>query len=99
MPRFGLKISSPSVALVNKPRFYDSDILMMKLLFPGDIISDQLSLADQAVLVGDKPLKTNRASRMKLARADANLRAKAIAEAIGKSRGAVAINAGGIHHL
>lgn len=63
------------------------------------VVAYNLSMADQLVLVGDQTLKPDRPSGVKLGRGDSDLRPKAIAEAIRKTGGAVAIDAGRIHHL
>ena len=71
----------------------------MELLCSGDIIPNQLSVAHKAILIGYQTLQSNGSPCMKLSGADANLRAKAIAETIRKTGGAVAVHARGIHQL
>ena len=72
---------------------------MMELLLSGNIISHQLSVADQTILISHEPFQANGSSRMELPRAHANLGAKTITETVRKTRGTIAVNTRRIHHL
>ena len=60
-------------------------------------IADDIPVSAQNVLVGAKPLQPHRAARVNFARGNADLRAKAVAIAVGEARRAVLIHPGGIH--
>ncbi len=60
-------------------------------------IADDIPVSAQNVLVGAEPLQPHRAARVNFARGNADLRAKAVAIAVGEARRAVLIHPGGIH--
>ena len=71
----------------------------MKLFFSGRIFRHGLSFADQAVFVGDETIKTDRPSGVQFTGGDPDFRPEAVAVAVGKAGGAIAVNAGAVHHL
>lgn len=60
-------------------------------------IADDIPVSAQNVLVGAESLQPHRAARVNLAGGNADLRAEAVAIAVGKARRAVLIHPGGIH--
>lgn len=63
------------------------------------IVADGVPFSVQEIFVGHKAFEADGASGVELARADADLCAEAVAEAVGEAGGAVAVNAGGVDHL
>ena len=58
----------------------------------GGVVSGDVPVTTQQVAVGHQPLQANGATGRQGLGADADLGAKAVAEAIGKARGAVVID-------
>ena len=71
----------------------------MKLLSSGRIVADNITVSGETVLIGDKPVQSDRPARMELPGADADLRAEAIPVSVRKSCAAVPVHAGAVHHL
>jgi hypothetical protein len=61
------------------------------------VIRGDVPVTPQHVAIGDQPLQAHRAARRQGLGADAHLRTKAVAEAIGKAGGAVQKHAGTVH--
>ena len=63
------------------------------------VVADDLAVAAQEVFVGHEAVEADGAAGVELAGADADFGAEAVAEAVGKAGGAVAVDACGVHHL
>ena len=59
---------------------------MMELFLPGRIIRNDVSLSFHDILISDQTVETDRPARVKLAGADADLRAEPVAETVRKAR-------------
>ncbi len=72
---------------------------MLESPLSGNIAGNSLTIANQLVLVSGKPFEAHRPTRMEFARADPQLRAEPITEAVGEASGYVVINARRSHSL
>ena len=70
---------------------------MGELALTGSEISRKMSISPEHIAIGHQAIESHGASRWQSLRTDADLSAKAIAEAIGKTTGTVVINPGTVH--
>src|SRR6267142_6561279 len=70
-----------------------------KFLSPRPVIRHYLAASAQLVFIRQQTLDADRASGVKLAGADANLRAQSVAEAVREARGCIVKNAGRVHFI
>src|SRR5689334_9739221 len=75
------------------------NVAMLEGTLALGVVSNGLAAAVQFVFVCKQTFQTHGAASVQLAVADAQLRAQAIAEAIGKARGGVVKNAGSVDFI
>ena len=63
------------------------------------VTGDRLAITEKFVLICGEPFEADRAARVQFSRADAEFRAQAVAEPVGKSCGCILKNAGRVHKL
>ena len=71
----------------------------MEFLSPGCIVADNIAVSGETILIGYQSVQSDRPPRMKFSGADADLRAEAVPVSVRKSRAAVPVDAGAVHHL
>lgn len=72
-------------------------MLVLPLPLPAPKLGAGVALAPQLVLVDHEPVEPDRTPRVNLVGADADLRAEAVAHAVGEARRRVPVRAGAVH--
>ena len=72
---------------------------MVETAFTPGVAGDRLTVADELILVGRETFEADRPPCVKFARADAQLCAEAVTEAVGESRRGVVIDARRVNAL